>query len=630
MRYSVLVLATFAFCYSASVRAQSWQSLGGEAFISITRVIDGSLLVIRYPGDILRSTDRGKTWHEVYHQLGWIERFTESNNREIVARSGKNTLLVSSDSGRSWNSVSNGQRTVESSGQWIVDSGKWRTIHHPLSTIHYQLSTIILDDSSNILLSRDSGASWQCVFRLRTDYPAKLYALCLADSVCYAVGEPELMYVSDSKFAHWTELHSAPFEVDTASHRYYSSIAFWSTASGAIAAGNRIYFTHDSGTTWQEATLPDTNQISTVLMLSDTTALAGGSKGSLEYLVQTGNSYRSYDSLLPTSRTVVQIGWTNRADGKLYILTDSGLYFTTTGLESMTSQALSLHPGEFATSVSFPDPNTGYLLTDSITHKDSTIRDMGFVRDTVIACDTSNVYCTTDGGATWTLVLAGKHGLSKIFFVNAKRGFVCGANGIVLRTNDSGASWSKSFSFTRQNLHDIRFVNDSTGYVAGDSGMVLLTENAGLFCRPVVPEPLFMHPAISYTSLAFPDAHTVVVLGQNRCYTQTIRDPFNLRISRKKSLRKNPLHITISPNPSSGIVHVVVTDAGTGLPYDGTPSLRICDLSGRTVMDGVSCSAEAMGRWSAEVNLSSQPLGAYMAIAIMGDMTAQSNFVIER
>ena len=53
-------------------------------------------------------------------------------------------------------------------------------------------------------------------------------------------------------------------------------------------------------------------------------------------------------------------------------------------------------------------------------------------------------------------------GLSKISFVNTKKGFACGANGLILRTDDSGVSWRKSSSFTKQNLHDIQLASDST------------------------------------------------------------------------------------------------------------------------------------------------------------------------
>ena len=633
-------LSAIALCFSVVLHAQTWQAVGGDSFESIAALRDGSMLVIRYPGDILRSTDRGATWHEIYHQLGRIEGIAEIDNRVVAIQSSENTLLISRDSGRSWKAEEKDEAEDKlatgdeppHADKLVAGDGS----HH---------AVLLLDDFSNVLLSRDSGASWERVLHVKEDYPCRLASISLVDSVCFAVGEPGLMYVSDSKFKHWTKLHAAPFGVDTASHRYYSSIQFFSPSSGAIAAGDRMYFTHDSGTTWSETDLykdgmgegqlaagdgpPHANTL-TALMLSDTSALAGGNNGTLVFTGNSGESYRSYNSLLSTSRPIIQIGWTNRPDGKVYILTDSALYFTNSNLESVSMQALALRSGEFAKSISFPDQYTGYLLTDSITRVDSVIHDGGFARDTILAHDSSTIYRSTDGGEIWTQMKSGVPGLSKISFVNTKKGFACGANGLILRTDDSGVTWRQSSSFTKQNLHDIQLASDSTGCVVGDSGVVLMEGNRGQWWRPAPPEPLFMHPSTVYTSVAFPDAHTVFVLGQSHCYKQRIQDPsLKWRINRRRT-RKNPLSISVSPNPSSGLVHFVISSVGTTVEGGDAPILKISDLSGRTILSDVSCSSNGPGRWFAEADLHNQPFGPYMAIATLGGNSVVTNFMIER
>ncbi len=65
-------------------RAQSWQSVDDESFEAIAGSADGTLVLIRYPGDILRSTDHGITWHQVYHGNARLTRIESSNHEKGV------------------------------------------------------------------------------------------------------------------------------------------------------------------------------------------------------------------------------------------------------------------------------------------------------------------------------------------------------------------------------------------------------------------------------------------------------------------------------------------------------------------------------------------------------------------
>ena len=97
MRYAILLLCFF-LVPSLAV-AQEWEPVGNESFSAIAGAEDGSLLLIRSPGDILRSTDTGGTWQVVYHGGAALTAFrVEGNGRrveggELIADGGARDLL---------------------------------------------------------------------------------------------------------------------------------------------------------------------------------------------------------------------------------------------------------------------------------------------------------------------------------------------------------------------------------------------------------------------------------------------------------------------------------------------------------------------------------------------------------
>jgi len=74
MHYGLFFFAFLSFI-AASARSQEWEPIGTESFEAITSIEDGSLLLVQYPGAILRSTDTGVTWCEVYRGGGRLMGF---------------------------------------------------------------------------------------------------------------------------------------------------------------------------------------------------------------------------------------------------------------------------------------------------------------------------------------------------------------------------------------------------------------------------------------------------------------------------------------------------------------------------------------------------------------------------
>ncbi len=114
MRYRLFLFTVLVFI-SASARSQEeWEPIGAESFEAITSIEDGSLLLVRYPGAILRSADTGVTWCEVYHGSARLMGFRVEGKgervtgEEIVAYGDSGVAVISRDSGRTWGPCSAG------------------------------------------------------------------------------------------------------------------------------------------------------------------------------------------------------------------------------------------------------------------------------------------------------------------------------------------------------------------------------------------------------------------------------------------------------------------------------------------------------------------------------------------
>jgi photosystem II stability/assembly factor-like uncharacterized protein len=78
----------------------------------------------------------------------------------------------------------------------------------------------------------------------------------------------------------------------------------------------------------------------------------------------------------------------------------------------------------------------------------------------------------------WQNPVPNGNNLEKIRFVNNENGWIVGASGTILHTQDGGEHWQQQFSGTIQNLYDACFIDKYIGWVVGDS-VVLFTDDGG-------------------------------------------------------------------------------------------------------------------------------------------------------
>lgn len=127
----------------------------------------------------------------------------------------------------------------------------------------------------------------------------------------------------------------------------------------------------------------------------------------------------------------------------------------------------------------FWDQNSGCLLTRRDVNKpseDCRIEDVE--NDQSIGGHRFSISSTTDGGRTWQATTAAPHGLCRVVHYGRFL-FVCGANGLLMRSEDQGLTWQKIRSSTRADIYALAFNKDGSGLAVGDDDTILFSASAG-------------------------------------------------------------------------------------------------------------------------------------------------------
>jgi hypothetical protein len=66
-----------------------------------------------------------------------------------------------------------------------------------------------------------------------------------------------------------------------------------------------------------------------------------------------------------------------------------------------------------------------------------------------------------------------------VAFVSPQSGWAVGRDGVILHTDDSGATWNFQASGTREDLDEINFATQQSGWAVGHAGTILHTEDGG-------------------------------------------------------------------------------------------------------------------------------------------------------
>ena len=121
------------------------------------------------------------------------------------------------------------------------------------------------------------------------------------------------------------------------------------------------------------------------------------------------------------------------------------------------------------------------LVTFAADERTCNMRDAALPTNSItyVLCEQGLLLVTNDEGATWAQrKIASKGALRAVAFLDVNRGTTVGDGGAILATEDAGRTWTPRESGTTENLTDIQMVGEE-GWIAGYDGVILHTADGG-------------------------------------------------------------------------------------------------------------------------------------------------------
>lgn len=242
-----------------------------------------------------------------------------------------------------------------------------------------------------------------------------------------------------------------------------NDLYFRDKENGYLLAGNRIFTTTDSGTSWREslhyqpANLGGVAEFYSVRFANKKKGWIVGSISKRDVVIDSliisttdgGASWVRQQS--PTREELIHVDFTNDKQGWI-VGTQGVVLHTEDGGGGWRQQRTNTKATLYH--VDFIDNEYGWAVGE---------------RGTILR--------TTDGGEVWAAIIAptAKGTLLSVSFVNEEEGWIVGRGGVILRSGDGGRTWVQQESHTKQNLYAL-YMNKKNGWAVGGDGMVLRYE----------------------------------------------------------------------------------------------------------------------------------------------------------
>lgn len=290
--------------------------------------------------------------------------------------------------------------TFSIQSQWIqistVNSSELRSVKF------LNVYTGLVGGINGIWKSTNSGINWESVLTGQT-----INSLFFLDNnIGYAAGDTGKIYKTTNSGTNWLQ---QPSSTGLNLH----SINFYNLSAGyCVGQSGIILRTTNTGVSWYSNNNPLSQDLNSVLMMTNgNTAFAVGSN-STEIFTATGNGGTNWTYSL--------------------MIPNNSLY--------------SLH--------NVPSATGNFIAVGG----------------------NGRIRRTTNNGGTWSLLTSGStQTFKEIIFVTANIAYIVGTSGTILRTTNGGLNWQTQTSGTSTNLESISCIDSMTGWAVGNSGIVLRT-----------------------------------------------------------------------------------------------------------------------------------------------------------
>ena len=427
-------------------------------------------LALLYPSGVYRTIDGGATWNQVSAPSGeFVDiAFTPQNNVIIGGSSGQ--VLQSTDAGKTWKAVV------------------------PLNTTsgYYSYITFVSADTgyvagTNILKTTDGGTTWLQMPFVNGAVSGLSF---INSTTAFATGDINngtgFLYKTTDGTNTWNTVMHTP--------GYFTSASFPDNNLGYVTNDDMIWKTSNGGKTWQPIVLGSqtlyVSSLTDIYIKSSDTLVATGA--SLYTSYDGGQSWNgvTYTGTTPINTVLSAITFTNSSNG--YVVGENGSYLRSTdGGKSWT--VLNLGTTLTLSAIKFVSPSIGFIaggqglimkttnggntwntLQTGVTNQ---LNALYFTNDTTgYAVGTTGMMIrTTDGGTTWQqLDFITAANLNNIKFMDSNIGYAVGGNfmtsSVILKTTDGGNSWTADTTNYRADFTSINITSENNAYILANSG----------------------------------------------------------------------------------------------------------------------------------------------------------------
>ncbi len=495
MKRILYLLLILAYDFSYSQNEWTWNNpypvgakLNGIFFINST-----TIFTVGNGGNVLKSTDSGKTWeNKVLLPYSSLQKISFANNQYGIIIGGDESaenggLFVTTDGGVHWAdqyplglqdnhyyAFFDIQLTNDSIG-WIggftgilKTTDKGTTWHKTVGASGWTTSLYFINDSTGwssnsvggILKTTDKGEHWTTIASLGWYWTKRIRFA--TPSVGWIVGQK--LYENIGFIAKTTDGGTTWEFQDSSGVGYHDLCIIDSLNVVAVGDNGLIQYTRDGGNMWLYSGTNNHDDYNDVALENNKLWVIGGNYNypailinnldSLSWLWNAQKTYFTLSSLNAVSFADDSLGWLSGEGGALFKTTNGGLSW----------EPLDLFSINFLSACS-PSPNSLFLGGDD-----------------------GELVVTKDAGATWRVLTFAKYeGVTQIQFPTDQKGwFVLSSDsygGSVYYTTDAGLTWSKVIRDSFSNplvVQKIQFYDSLYGWYNEPAPVLLTKKNSSL------------------------------------------------------------------------------------------------------------------------------------------------------
>lgn len=353
------------------------------------------------------------------------------------------------------------------------------------SFISSEVGWVLINYSDIIYFTSNGGESWNP--QPTNTGVQQILDICFADELNgWACGPYGLIIHTFNGGSDWI-VQSTP------DNHHLESIFFTSQDSGWSAGGfGGIFRTIDGGNTWIDESIGSSSLLRDICFPDNLNGWIVGFNGEIMHSDDGGSTWSAQNSTISSHIYSVvfntnQIGCCVGEFGTILFTNDGGATWNTqesplytTFFSACNYSGNFWSVGKQGSIINSPDQGqTWQQLTKGTINTLYSV--FSFDCEKAIAVGINSILKTIDSGLNWLNKnpLPGDNYFLDVFFFNENNGWICCDEGLVMKTEDGGETWSSQYCYTSSDLRSICFINDSVGLTCGDFGEVYRTVNKG-------------------------------------------------------------------------------------------------------------------------------------------------------